>query len=117
MADIAVALRNLDASVASRLQVVFVTTDPVRDNPAVLGEFLHRFDADLPTQFIGLTGDQATLDKAQLSAGVPLAEDGGQTHSALLLLYGADDKAHVAFDAGNTPKDIAGDLEKVAAGS
>jgi protein SCO1 len=117
MADIAVALRSLDPSVASTVQVVFVTTDPARDTPAVLGEYLHRFDADLPTQFIGLTGDQPTLDQAQLSAGVPLAEDGGQTHSALLLLYGADDQAHVAFDAGNTPKDIAADLSKVAAGS
>ena len=117
MADIAVALRNLDPSAAAQVQVVFVTTDPARDSPAVLGEFLHRFDADLPTRFVGLTGDQATLDQAQLSAGVPLAEDGGQTHSALLLLYGADDEAHVAFDAGNTPKDIAADLEKVAAGS
>jgi protein SCO1/2 len=117
MADIAVALRGLDPAVASKVQVVFVTTDPARDTPAVLGEYLHRFDADLPTQFVGLTGDQATLDQAQLSAGVPLAEDGGQTHSALLLLYGADDEAHVAFDAGNTPKDIAADLSKVAAGS
>ena len=117
LADIAVALRSLDPAVASQVQVVFVTTDPARDTPAVLGEYLHRFDADLPTHFVGLTGEQPLLDQAQLSAGVPLAEDGGETHSALLLLYGADDEAHVAFDAGNTPKDIAADLEKVAAGS
>jgi len=116
-ADIAVALRKLDPSVASRIQVVFVTTDPARDTPQAIREWLDRFDADLPTPFVGLTGDQATLDQAQLSAGVPLAQDGGQTHSALLLLYGADDEAHVAFDAGNTPKDIADDLAKVAAGS
>ena len=116
-ADIAVALRKLDPSVASQIQVVFVTTDPARDTPQVIREWLDRFDADLPTPFVGLTGDQATLDQAQLSAGVPLAQDGGQTHSALLLLYGADDKAHVAFDAGNTTKDIADDLAKVAAGS
>jgi protein SCO1/2 len=116
-ADIAVALRKLDPSVASQIQVVFVTTDPARDTPQVIRAWLDKFDSDLPTQFVGLTGDQATLDQAQLSAGVPLAEDGGQTHSALLLLYGADDKAHVAFDAGNTPKDIAADLAKVAAGS
>nr|WP_246324572.1 SCO family protein [Petropleomorpha daqingensis] len=116
-ADIAVALRKLDPAVAAQIQVVFVTTDPARDTPQVIREWLDRFDADLPTPFVGLTGDQATLDQAQLSAGVPLAQDGGQTHSALLLLYGADDKAHVAFDAGNTPKDIASDLAKVAAGS
>jgi protein SCO1/2 len=33
----------------------------------------------------------------------------------LLLLYGTDDEAHVAFDAGNTSRDIAADLRQVAA--
>ena len=113
MADIAVALRGLDAALVRQLQVVFVTTDPTRDTPAVLGEWLDRFDADLPTPFIGLTGDQATIDQAQLSTGVPLAEDGGKMHSSLLLLYGSDDEAHVAFDAGNTSRDIATDLRRV----
>jgi protein SCO1/2 len=48
---------------------------------------------------------------------VPVAEDDGQQHSALLLLYGADDKAHVAFDSGNSPAQIAHDLRLVAAGA
>ena len=113
MADIAVALRGLDASLVKQLQVVFVTTDPTRDTPAVLGEWLGRFDADLPTRFIGLTGDQATIDQAQLSTGVPLAEEDGRLHSSLLLLYGSDDEARVAFDAGNTSRDIATDLRRV----
>jgi protein SCO1/2 len=117
MADIAVALRGLEPAVARQVQVVFVTTDPARDTPQVLGSYLRQFDADLPVRFTGLTGSQQDLDAAQLSAGVPVAEDGGQTHSALLLLYGADDRAHVAFDAGNTPADIQHDLGTVAAGS
>jgi protein SCO1 len=45
---------------------------------------------------------------------VPLAEDSGRLHSSLLLLYGADDLAHVAFNGGNTSRDIAGDLTLVA---
>lgn len=117
MADIAVALRSVDPALAKQVQVVFVTTDPARDTPAVLAEWLHRFDADLPLPFVGLTGTQAQLEQAQLSAGVPVAQDGGQQHSALLLLYGPDDKAHVAFDAGNSPKQIAHDLGLVAAGA
>ena len=112
-ADIAVALRKLDPSVAARVQVVFVTTDPARDTPAVLGEWLSHFDSDLPTRFVGLTGAQPAIDQAQLSTGVPLAEDGGKLHSSLLLLYGSDDEAHVAFDAGNTSRDIASDLRRV----
>jgi protein SCO1 len=114
MADVAVALRGMDPAAAERVTVVFVTTDPKTDTPAVLGEYLRRFDADLPTRFVGLTGDQATIDQAQLSAGVPLAEDEGRLHSSLLLLYGPDDAAHVAFDAGNTARDIAHDLGRVA---
>jgi protein SCO1/2 len=115
MADVALALRDVDPAVAARTTVVFVTTDPARDTPAVLGEYLDRFDADLPTQFVGLTGDQAAIDQAQLAAGVPQAQDNGETHSALLLLYGTDGEADVAFDAGNTGRDIAHDLALVAA--
>ena len=117
LADIAVALRGVPADVAKQVRVVFVTTDPGYDTPAVLGEYLHRFDADLPVQFVGLTGTQALIDQAQLSAGVPVAEDDGKTHSSLLLLYGKDDAAHVAFDQGNTPHDIASDLKQVVAAS
>jgi protein SCO1 len=113
MADVAVALRGLEPAVAEQVQVVFVTTDPGFDTPEVLGEYLGRFDADLPTRFVGLTGDQDTIEQAQLSAGVPLAEDNGRQHSSLLLLYGTDDEADVAFDAGNTARDIAADLRLV----
>jgi protein SCO1 len=114
MADVAVALRGLDPALAAEVQVVFVTTDPSFDTPEVLGEYLGRFDADLPTRFIGLTGGQEAIDQAQLSAGVPLAEDDGRLHSSLLLLYGTGDEAQVAFDAGNTARDIAADLRLVA---
>jgi protein SCO1/2 len=114
MADIAVALRGVDPAVAEKVQVVFVTTDPAFDTPEVLGEYLGRFDADLPRRFVGLTGDQEAIDQAQLSAGVPLAEEDGRVHSSLLLLYGTDDEAHVAFDAGNTARDISEDLRVVA---
>ncbi|SDF20054.1 protein SCO1/2 [Blastococcus aurantiacus] len=113
MADVAVALRSVDPSVADQVQVVFVTTDPDTDTPEVLGEYLGRFDADLPVGFVGLTGDQDAIEQAQLAAGVPLAEDDGRAHSALLLLYGSDDAAHVAFDSENTSRDIATDLEVV----
>ena len=116
MADVAIALRSTPADVAARTQVVFVTTDPARDTPEVLGAYLDQFDADLATQFTGLTGDQAQVEQAQLAAGVPLAEDMRQTHSSLLLLYGTDGQADVAFDAENTGADIAHDLALVAAG-
>jgi protein SCO1 len=116
MADVALALRRLDPAVAEQVQMVFVTTDPATDSPPVLADYLGRFDADLPIDFVGLTGDQGSIDRAQLAAGVPLAEEQGRLHSTLLLLYGADDQAHVAFDGGNTAADIAADLETVVGG-
>jgi hypothetical protein len=39
----------------ARLQVIFVTVDPQRDNPAVLREYTAAFDPD----FLGLRGDEA----------------------------------------------------------
>jgi protein SCO1/2 len=116
MADVMVGLRSVDPAVAAATTVVFVTTDPARDTPPVLRTYLDQFDTGLPTEFVGLTGDQAQIDQAQLAAGVPLAEEMGKTHSALLLLYGTDGEADVAFDAGNSGKDIAHDLALVAAG-
>jgi protein SCO1/2 len=113
MADVALALRRLDRAVAEQVQVVFVTTDPGTDVPPVLAGYLGNFDADLPVSFVGLTGDQGSIDRAQLAAGVPLAEEQGRLHSTLLLLYGPDDEAHVAFDGGNTADDIAGDITAV----
>lgn len=115
MADVALALRSVDPALAEQTNVVFVTTDPARDTGEVLGEYLGRFDADLPTSFVGLTGDQAQIDQAQLAAGVPQAEANGEQHSTMLLLYGTDGEADVAFNAGNTAKDIAHDLALVAA--
>ncbi|MGY1855460.1 SCO family protein [Modestobacter sp. SYSU DS0290] len=115
MADVRLALGDVDPAVAERTNVVFVTTDPARDTPEVLGEYLAQFDAELPTRFVGLTGDQQQIEQAQLAAGVPLAQDNGESHSALLLLYGTDGEADVAFDAGNTSRDIAHDLALVAA--
>jgi protein SCO1/2 len=102
MANVAVALRNVEQSLAQEVNVVFVTTDPARDDAATLGAYLERFDADLPVSFIGLTGDLAAVEAAQSAAGVPIAEDDGQTHSTLLFL------------AGSVPDDITHDLELIA---
>jgi len=114
MANVAVALRNVEEELAKEVNVVFVTTDPARDDAATLGEYLDRFDSDLAVDFVGLFGDQAAVEAAQAEAGVPVAEDDGKSHSTLLLLYGRDDVARVAFLAGSVPDDISHDLELIA---
>jgi protein SCO1/2 len=44
---------------SERLQVVFITLDPERDTPELLASFVPAFHPS----FLGLTGDQATIDK------------------------------------------------------
>src|SRR5262249_43299152 len=52
MANIGSALKTLPSGFADKVKLVFVTTDPARDTPAVLRHWLDRFDR----RFIGLTG-------------------------------------------------------------
>lgn len=110
MAAIATALAETPDPLKTEIQVVFVTTDPARDTPAVLAEYVGRFDGALPVKFIGLTGTLAEVEAAQTAAGVPVAEDQGQTHSTLVNYYGRSNKAQVAFLAGAAVDDIVHDL-------
>lgn len=43
-----------------RVQVQFITVDPVQDTPKLMREYLNKFDS----RFTGLTGESATIDKA-----------------------------------------------------
>ena len=61
MADVARALDALPESTAAQVNVVFITTDPERDTPAVLREWLDLFDS----RFIGLTGTRDEINRAQ----------------------------------------------------
>src|SRR5450631_1358067 len=54
MANLSVALKRLPAGTADQIKLVFVTTDPARDSPAVLRRWLELFDR----HFIGLTGSE-----------------------------------------------------------
>jgi protein SCO1 len=114
MADVATALRGTPAALQKSVRVVFVTTDPKRDTGPVLAKWLRAFDGDVPERFVGLTGTTAQVEAAQAAAKVPVASDGGQTHSAELLLYGPDDYARVAYLQGSPPDDLRQDLPLVA---
>src|SRR5256885_1762867 len=61
MANIGQALRKLPPDVADHVQLVFVTTDPSRDTPALLRRWLDRFDR----RFVGLTGSDAAVAAVQ----------------------------------------------------
>lgn len=115
MADFAVALNQVSPALRKDTRVVFVTTDPARDKPAVIRRWLDHFDKSLTPKFVGLTGTQAQIDAAQQLAGVPLAADHGETHSAEVLLYGSDDVDRIFYTSGTSPSAISHDLPLVAA--
>jgi protein SCO1/2 len=105
MATLAAALRQLPAAQRERVDVVFVTTDPSRDTPAVERAWLNQFDPS----FIGLTGPFAPIQQAAAEVGItiepPVALPGGGytvTHGAEVLAFNTDGKAHVVYTAGVT---------------
>jgi protein SCO1/2 len=117
MADVMLALKKVPASVAARSYVVFVSTDVKHDTTAVIRQWLSNFSRNSKATWVGLRGTQAQIDAAQAAAHITLATDGGQTHSAQVLLYGPDDYAHVTFLQSTTEQQaMAHDLSIVARG-
>ncbi|MCK9894616.1 SCO family protein [Frankia sp. AgB32] len=122
MADLAVARQVVGSAVAAKVTVVFVTTDPARDTPAVLARWLRQFDA----RFIGLTGTSAQVAAAQRAVGVPVAladPDGAGPdgagylvgHAAQVLGIGPDDRVHVRWFADTTVAEYVADVPRLAA--
>ncbi len=65
LADLASAMRQLGPD-AKQVQVIFITLDPERDTPQVLGKFVPYFDPS----FLGLAGDAQATARAAQSFGV-----------------------------------------------
>ncbi|MGH9213333.1 MAG: SCO family protein [Acidimicrobiales bacterium] len=100
--------------------VVFVTTDPDRDTPERLRQWLDQFDP----QFVGLTGTIEEIAAAEAAAQVAgsmvePAEDGSEptadgdynvAHAAQLIAYTPDDQAHVVYPFGVRREDWVNDL-------
>lgn len=117
MATLGTALRQMPADTVNRVKVVFVTTDPQRDTPEVLRQWLDHFDQ----RFIGLTGSQATIELAERTTGVPAAkqEDLGNgnygiDHAGFVIAYTPDNLAHLIYPEGVTPEGWAQDLTNLA---
>lgn len=109
LSDVASALQRVDPAVRGDIQMVFVTTDPARDDARTIRTYLDRFD---PT-FAGLTGDLGQITQAAESLGVAVEEmkrlpSGGYEvgHGAQVIGIGKDDRAHVVW----TPSTPIGDL-------
>jgi protein SCO1/2 len=119
MSSLASAMTRLDASVREQVDVVFVTTDPSRDDEATLREYLDRFD---PT-FIGLTGDLPTIVDVGLDLGVAVEKgerlpSGGYevTHGTQVIGIDGGDRAPIVWTHGTSAAQFADDITLLLTG-
>ncbi len=106
MAYLASALKKLPPAVRGQIKLVFITTDPARDDPKTLRTWLGHFDKG----FIGLTGSEAEIAGAESAARVPCAGKSGDGHAAFILAYTKDNLAHVIYPFGVDEADWLHDL-------
>ena len=113
LADIASALTKLDESTRSQVQVLFITTDPARDDGPAIRKYLDRFDP----AFTGLTGALPAIKAVATAVGVPVEgmqklPTGGYEvgHGAQVIGFGKDDKAGVLWLSNVAIGDLAHDL-------
>lgn len=104
MAHLKLALDRLGDR-AGDVQVVMVSTDPVRDTPQALKDFMGHFDPS----FLGLTGTPAELQKVWKDYGVAV-EAGGETHSTFLYVIDPAGNVRETFLPDAEPNAIAGDV-------
>jgi protein SCO1/2 len=116
MSDITAAMLQLPDDVAAQTQMVFVTTDPRRDTPSVLRQYLDRYNSD----FVGLTGDLDDIVAAADAMGVPIEgmrrlPGGGYEvgHGAQVIGFQGD-KAPVIWTHGTPVSDLAAGITALA---
>jgi protein SCO1/2 len=120
MADLSQALGQLPRQVQAHTQVVFVTSDPQRDTPAVLQQWLANFDSGLPLPFVGLTGTIDRVDRLAGSVGVPLSPPVVEDDGTVSVQHGTqtfaflDGTASVEWLFGTKVPDYAHDIGLLA---
>ncbi|MEV6793836.1 SCO family protein [Streptomyces sp. NPDC051320] len=120
MGNIAVAKKALPKAEQSKLQVVFVTTDPGRDTPSELGKWLKAQDPS----FIGLTGDFKTIQAGARSIGIGISPTKKEKDGTIVSMHGAQviafspktNKGYLLYGEDTTVQDYTKDLPKIVKG-
>ena len=113
--DVAVALATLGPK-ADGLRPVFITVDPVRDTPPVIGAYVAAFSPRL----IGLTGSAAQIASVERAYHVysavhrtgPGKDDYSVDHSSVLYLMAPDGSFVAPIPADENGPDLAADLAR-----
>jgi len=96
---------------AKDVQVAMISTDPKRDTPEALKDFMTHFDPS----FLGLTGTLQELQKTWKDYGVTV-EDSGETHSTYLYVIDPAGNVRETFLPDSEPNSIASDIRLLLKG-
>ena len=117
MSDITSAMVQLPDEVRGDTQMVFITTDPARDTPEVLRDYLDRYSSE----FVGLTGDLDLIVRAAGDMGVAiegkktLASGGYDVGHGAQVIGFSGDRAPVLWTEGTSVGDMVHDITALAA--
>jgi protein SCO1/2 len=113
LANLAQTYKNLGA-LADQVQVVYMTVDPERDNPARLREYLANFNS----HFIGVTGSADELSAVRQAYGIIAQKEkhkNGETyevhHSSYIYLIDRDGLLRALVPFGKSADDITHDIK------
>ena len=118
--DVGVMIRGLDRFTrdhpmeGAQVQPIFITIDPARDTPAVVGQFAAAFSPRL----IGLTGSSAEIDQAAKAFGTYYAKGkavpGGylMDHSRIAYLMGRKGEPIAMLPVDKGPPAVADELAR-----
>lgn len=118
MATLAATLRTLTPAQAAQIDVVFISSDPKRDTPAVLHTWLGQYNPN----FIGLTGDFSKIQSAAAALGItieaPTDTNGNYavTHGAEVLAFDAKGNGNIVYTSGATVAQFQHDIPLLLAG-
>jgi protein SCO1/2 len=84
LSELAAAMEKLGPA-AKDVQVLFVTVDPARDTPALLGQYVPAFNPS----FVGLYGDAAALERTAKEFRVLYQKQEGQTPESYTMDHSA----------------------------
>jgi protein SCO1/2 len=121
VANVAAVLKKLPFEARDAIRFVFVSTDPDRDTPERLKEWLGSFDPS----FIGLRGTVAEVNRILYGMRMPpidlsQAPSGGSEylvgHAAQVVAFGIDGLSRLEYPFGIRQEDWAHDLPKLARG-
>lgn len=108
------ALQEMGAESAS-VQPLFITIDPARDTPSVIGQYVALFSP----RIIGLSGKPAELDRIEqeyhVYVGPADPKTGDIVHSSMLYITAPDGKFLTALSGTLTPLRLADRLRQVIA--